>query len=141
MSARLSATLRREVRRHAGGHCEYCLMPDTEPLFPHEPDHIVALKHGGRTESNNLAYACFQCNRAKGSDIASLDPVTGELTALYNPRTQHWIDHFRLNGPVIEPLTAEGRVTIALLGINLAARVAVRDTLLREGRYPQTAWS
>ncbi len=111
-------------------------MPDSEPLFPHEPDHIIALKHRGKTASDNLAYACFECNRAKGSDIASLDPATGKLTALYNPRAQRWIDHFRFNGPVIEPLTPEGRVTVALLKLNLAARVAIRDNLMREGRYP-----
>jgi hypothetical protein len=135
MSEKVSATLRRRVRERAGGQCEYCFMPDTEPLFPHEPDHIIALKHRGKTVSSNLAYACFECNRTKGSDIASLDPATGKLTALYNPRTQRWTEHFRFNGPLIEPLTPEGRVTVALLQLNLAARVAIRDNLMREGRY------
>ena len=136
MSEQVSATLRRKVRERAKGQCEYCFMPDTEPLFPHEPDHAIALKHGGKTVSSNLAYACFECNRAKGSDIGSLDPATGKLTPLYNPRTQRWADHFRFNGPVIEPLSPEGRVTVALLRFNLAARVAIRDNLMREGRYP-----
>jgi len=136
MSEEVSAARRREVRERAGKQCEYCFMPDSEPLFPHEPDHIIALKHGGKTVSNNLAYACFECNRAKGSDIASLDPATGGLTPLYNPRTQQWTEHFRLNGPIIEPITPEGRVTVALLRLNQAARVAIRDNLMREGRYP-----
>jgi hypothetical protein len=136
MSEEISSSLQQQVRKRANGQCEYCFMPDSEPLFPHEPDHIIALKHRGKTTSSNLAYACFECNRAKGSDIASLDPATGKLTALYNPRTQPWTDHFRFNGPVIEPLTPEGRVTVALLKLNLAARVAIRDNLMREGRYP-----
>jgi hypothetical protein len=136
MSEEVSAALRRQVQARADGKCEYCFMPEGEPLFPHEPDHIVALKHRGKTTRDNLAYACFECNRAKGSDIASLDPATGKLTPLYNPRTQQWTDHFRFNGPIIEPLTPEGRVTVFILRLNQAARVAIRDNLMREGRYP-----
>jgi hypothetical protein len=41
----------------------------------------------------------------KGSDIASLDPLTGELVPLFNPRRDSWPDHFRLDGPILEPLT------------------------------------
>jgi hypothetical protein len=135
MSDEISVALRREVRERAGGRCEYCFMPDDEPLFPHEPDHIIALKHRGVTASDNLAHACFDCNRAKGSDIASLDPATGALTALFNPRTRVWTEHFRFNGPVIEPLTPEGRVTVFLLRFNVPARVAIRAALIDEGRY------
>ena len=136
MSEEISAALRRVVRARAGGRCEYCGMQDTEPVFPHEPDHIIAIKHGGPTTSENLAYACFDCNRAKGSDIASIDPGTGALTALYSPRTQRWSEHLRFNGPVIEALTATGRVTVRLLKLNLPIRVAVRDSLMRAGHYP-----
>ena len=45
-------------------------------------------------------------------------------------------EHFRFNGPVIEALTATGRVTVRLLKISLPIRVAVRDSLLRVGHYP-----
>jgi hypothetical protein len=137
MSDEVSAALRRMVRERAGGRCEYCCMPDSEPVYPHEPDHIIALKHGGPTTSDNLAYACFECNRAKGSDIASLDPDTGTLTPLYHPRTQQWSEHFHFAGAVIEPLTAVGRVTVFVLRLNQDARVAIRTTLLQAGRYPQ----
>lgn len=34
----------------------------------------------GKTAAANLAYACFDCNRIKGSNISSLDPDTGMLT-------------------------------------------------------------
>lgn len=114
-------------------------MPDSEPVFPHEPDHIIAIKHGGRTTSENLAYACFDCNRAKGSDIASIDPDTGTLTPLFSPRTQIWNEHFRYNGPVIEPRTAIGRVTVRLLRLNLPVRVAIREGLMRADRYTPMA--
>src|SRR5215203_242553 len=73
--ARISAALRREVRERARECCEYCLVAESQAFFPHEPDHLIALKHGGETVSANLALACFDCNRFKGSDIASLDPV------------------------------------------------------------------
>jgi hypothetical protein len=128
--------LRRDVRTRAGGQCEYCGMQDSEPIFPHEPDHVIAIKHGGQTESENLAYACFDCNRAKGSDIASIDPDTGRLTSLYSPRTSIWGEHFRFNGPVIEPRTATGRVTVRLLKMNLPVRVAIRESLMRAGHFP-----
>src|SRR5262245_30322653 len=80
MRDEISVALRRAVRERAGGRCVYCFMPETEPEYPHEPDHIIALKHGGTTASENLAYACVECNRAQGSDSASLDPATGALT-------------------------------------------------------------
>ncbi len=130
MSEEVRSALRRTVRERAKGCCEYCGIPDNVSLFPHEPDHIISMKHGGTTTSENLAYACFQCNRAKGSDIASLDPVTGMLTPLYNPRTQEWHRHFQMQGAVIEPLTAIGRVTVKLLHINNPARVSIRENLL-----------
>lgn len=109
--ARVSAALRREVRERAREHCEYCLLAESQAFFPHEPDHLIALKHGGETSSANLVLACFDCNHFKGSDIASLDPQTGELVALFNPRTQKWSEHFQLNGCRIVGLTATGRAT------------------------------
>jgi hypothetical protein len=113
-------------------------MSDNEPLYLHEPDHISATKHRGPTVSDNLAYACFDCNRAKGSAIASLDPATGILTPLYTPRIQVWSEHFRSNGPIIEPLTDVGRVTVLLLRLNDSFRVTGRASLMREGRYPHS---
>ena len=110
-------------------------MSDTETLLPHEPDHIIATQHGGETALDNLAYACFQCNRAKGPNIASLDPATGMLTSLYNPRTAPWSAHFRIDGALVEPLTAIGRATVFLLRLNDAERMAIRANLLRRGRY------
>jgi 5-methylcytosine-specific restriction endonuclease McrA len=67
---RISPKLRRDVRERADGCCEYCLLPEDQAFFPHEPDHIIAAKHGGETNAEDLALACFDCNRFKGSDIA-----------------------------------------------------------------------
>jgi hypothetical protein len=83
--------------------------------FVHEIDHVIAAKHGGTTDLENFAYACAQCNRLKGSDIATLDPHTGQVEPLFNPRRQLWHEHFRLDGPVIVPLSSTGRATERLL--------------------------
>jgi 5-methylcytosine-specific restriction endonuclease McrA len=123
---RISAALRRQVRERARERCEYCLLAEVRAFFPHEPDHIVALKHGGQTSPENLALACFDCNRFKGSDIASIDPVSGVLAPLFNPRTQRWTDHFRLRDGHISPLTPVGRATVSLLRLNLTQRIVVR---------------
>ena len=69
------------------------------------------------------------CNRFKGSDIASIDPDTGELTALFNPRLDHWQDHFELRAGELLALTAKGRVTIRLLRLNRRTRIKERQLL------------
>jgi len=130
------ASLRREVRERAGARCEYCLLPESQAVPPHEPDHLIAVKHDGQTTSENLALACFLCNRFKGSDIASIDAVTSELVGLFNPRTQRWFEHFRLDGAYIVPLTAVGRVTEKLLRFNIPSRVGIRARLIEHGKYP-----
>ena len=136
IATRISAALRREVRERAEERCEYCLLAESQAIFPHEPDHLIALKHGGETTSANLALACFDCNRFKGSDIASVDPLTGELVALFNPRRQAWAEHFELRSGVIVPLTPVGRVTENLLRLNLGSRVEVRERLAALKEYP-----
>jgi hypothetical protein len=135
-SAYIPAHLRQQVRGRAGLRCEYCLLGEADAFFPHEPDHVIAVKHGGETTEENLALSCFDCNRFKGSDVSSIDPATGQLVALFNPRAQSWRDHFRLDGGTIIPLTDIGRVTERLLKLNLAERVEVRETLSTSGRYP-----
>jgi 5-methylcytosine-specific restriction endonuclease McrA len=65
MSEYVSVALRRAVAERSQHRCEYCGVPDTATLLPHEPDHIVAIQHGGATVEENPAYACFECNRYK----------------------------------------------------------------------------
>ncbi|HEV2239070.1 MAG TPA: HNH endonuclease signature motif containing protein [Ktedonobacterales bacterium] len=136
MSGRAGKTLRAQVRLRAGSCCEYCGMPDGIPLIAHEPDHVIARQHGGATTLENLAYTCHQCNRFKGPNLASIDPLSHERTFLFSPRTERWQSHFRWNGPLIEPLTATGRATAELLRLNDPRRVAARDALMRARSYP-----
>ena len=76
------------------------------------------------------------CNRFKGSDLASIDPQSGRLVALFHPRRQQWGRHFHVANGVIQPLTAAGRVTVSLLRFNEPERVQVRAMLMSLGRYP-----
>jgi hypothetical protein len=119
----------------ANDRCEYCLLPQSVSLHKHEPDHIIPRQHGGKTEESNLALACLRCNRYKGPNIGSVDPLTGRLVAFYNPRTQEWSEHFELEGPLVRPLTAEGRVTVKILRLNDQERLLEREILLKAGLY------
>jgi len=103
-------------------------MREDDSLFPHEPDHIVSLKHRGPTHEDNLAWACLVCNRFKGSDLASIDLESGLIVRLFSPRTDIWSEHFRLQNGVIVPLTAIGRVTEYLLRLNLPESVELRKS-------------
>jgi|SRR5579883_2642496 hypothetical protein len=133
----VSAALRAEVSSRAGGRCEYCLVHEDDAGFRHEVDHIVSQKHGGESIAANLAYACLICNRYKGTDLGALDRA-GNLVRFFNPRLQQWHHHFKLDGVVIEPLSAEGEVTVKMLRLNHAERVAERHLLQQMKRYPRT---
>ncbi|MFS8117800.1 MAG: HNH endonuclease signature motif containing protein, partial [Microcoleus sp.] len=96
-------------------------------------DHIIAEKHTGETVESNLALSCSICNKNKGSDIASIDPETGEVVRLYNPRKDSWEDHFQIKpeSGIIQPLTAIGRVTVRLLQVNRAEYLTERKLSIK----------
>jgi len=134
MARWISAELRQTVADRAKELCEYCLIAEAATFYGCEVDHIISLKHGGSTEPDNLAYACALCNRAKGSDIGSLS-TAGEFTRFFNPRTDRWSDHFRLEGATIRSLTTIGDVTARILGFNESARVHEREEMVRFIKY------
>jgi HNH endonuclease len=126
--------LRREVIERAGGNCEYGLLNERYSLKKHEIDHIRAEKHGGTTVESNLGFSCFECNRHKGSDLSSVDPLSDEVVPLFHPRRDVWREHFRLliDGR-IEGITSKGRVTVILLNINDSERISLRHALIGLG--------
>ena len=136
MANELSDELRSEVARRAAQRCEYCLIHTDDAGFSHQVDHIVSRKHGGPSAFDNLAYACVICNRYKGTDIASRDPRSGEAVRLFDPRRDRWTDHFRLEGPLITPISGVGSVTERLLRFNTPERIIERRLLRSLGRYP-----
>lgn len=122
------------VRQRAGQRCEYCRVPQyCYPDFIFHIEHICAKQHGGTDQPDNLALACHLCNYHKGSNLAGLDPDTGGLTRLFNPRIDVWEGHFRWaeSGHVVG-LTALGRTTVYVLRMNEEIRVALRREILRQ---------
>lgn len=133
MRAYAPTALRQLVYARAEGRCEYCLIPESVVLAPHEVDHIIAVKHGGLTEADNLALSCTLCNKHKGSDLASMDSETGSVVPLFHPRRDSWIEHFRIHDGQILPRTSIGRVTVRLLHLNDSERVEERRLLVLAG--------
>lgn len=135
MSSYIPAHLRRLVTERAQGLCEYCLIHD-DTYLQCQIEQIIAEKHGGPTSDDNLALACVFCNRAKGTDIATVLPPDGRLSRLYSPRTDLWHHHFRIVDDRIEPLTDVGLATVSLLNLNHPDRLLERRVLIDAGRYP-----
>ena len=129
MASDISERLRDQVAQRAEFRCEYCLIHEDDAAFPHQIDHIISRKHGGTADSENLAYACMPCNRYKGSDVATIDPVTREAVRLFHPRRDRWADHFRITAEFLGALTGIGSATIRLLRIDAPERVAERALL------------
>jgi hypothetical protein len=136
MSTYVPAALRRLVALCANGICEYCLIAEDDTYVGCQVEHIISEKHRGQTIESNLAFACIYCNRYKGTDIATLSPVTHNLCRLFNPRTDRWSEHFRLDGIQILGLSEIGQATAFLLGFNSADRLLERDELKTLNRYP-----
>ena len=134
----IPVALRRQVYERAKGCCEYCLIPDLATFSAHEIDHIIAQKHGGLTEAENLALSCTLCNQYKGSDLASIDPETSQIVTLYHPRQDLWYEHFQLKEAEFVALSGKGRVTIRLLQLNRRDRVEERQLLLQAGMLNQS---
>ena len=119
------------VRTRAGNCCEYCLLPQDDCSLTHHIEHIIPRQHGGNDDPGNLALACHRCNLRKGPNLTGIDPVTGEIAPLFNPRGDRWPDHFQFRGSVIEGTSAIGRTTVKLLSMNDARRIERRELLAR----------
>ncbi len=135
----ISASQRRAVVQRASDCCEYCRLASANAVAPFHVDHVVPIKHGGSDETDNLCLACFKCNAHKSHDLSGFDPLTREITRLYNPRTQLWTTHFEIQDDMrITGLTAEGRTTVQVLQMNDEERVENRRVLAEIGEYPCT---
>jgi hypothetical protein len=133
----MDESLAQEVRRRANHACEYCRVPEAYyPTVPFPIDHIIARQHRGSTALGNLALSCLHCNSHKGPNIAGIDPTTGKLAKLFNPRRHKWARHFRWDGPYLIGRTPVGRVTVAVLAMNDPEAVEVREALIDEGLFP-----
>lgn len=126
----MDAAARKLVRDRAAALCEYCRLPEWVAEIPFHIEHIIAQQHGGQDDVANLTLACDRCNLYKGPNIASIDPFDGSLTPLFQPRQDKWDDHFQMEGAIIVGLTPAGRATVALLKMNAAPRLRLRECRL-----------
>jgi hypothetical protein len=56
--------------------------------------------------------------------------MTGDVEVLFHPRRDQWAGHFVYRGAHIHGLTASGRTTVAVLALNDARRLELREELL-----------
>lgn len=124
------------VWQRANSRCEYCQLPQELSSIRFEIDHIIAQKHGGKSQEDNLALSCFFCNSHKGPNIAGIDPETGKLVRLFHPRKDKWDHHFEWNGVVLIGQTSIARATISVLNINHSDFVTARQAFADEGVFP-----
>ena len=103
-----------------------------------EIDHIIPEAHGGPTVEENLWLACSACNTFKGDRTGALDPLSGEIVDLFNPRQRRWQEHFAWTsaGDYIVGRTPSGRATIVALKLNRPLLVRARRLWVRIGVHP-----
>jgi len=136
--AYVSKALRARVRAQARQRCGYCLTREDVVGTPMEIEHLQPEALGGLTVEANLWLACSLCNTHKRDRVAALDPDTGELGPLFNPRMQDWQDHFTWSedGQRIVGVTASGRATVIALQLNRPSLVRARTLWISAGWHP-----
>jgi len=124
----VSEAVRRAVLERAGGRCEYCRI-DCWPLTVDHVVPVIAWKSDRSGQSppafdaddlENLAAACFPCNRAKSNTTSGLDELTATHQPLFHPRQHVWDEHFAWveDYRAIVGVTPIGRGTVARLRLN-----------------------
>lgn len=135
---RLPTELREQVRQRAKYLCEYCHTSERWQYVRFTMDHVVPVLEGGGEHLENLALACFHCNRRKSNNQTATDPETSAVVSLFNPRLQRWSEHFTWSedGLCVMPQTATGRATVALLQLNRERIVEIRRVDVEVRRHP-----
>jgi 5-methylcytosine-specific restriction endonuclease McrA len=134
----VSRRMQAQIRRRANALCEYCHTAEQWQYVPFTVDHIVPLARGGSNRLDNLALACFHCNRRKSAHTRALDPESHEIVPLFHPRHHAWADHFIWSGDGarIVGLTPIGNATIVALELNRERALAIRAADLAVDRHP-----
>jgi len=134
----LSESTRQHVRQRAGNRCEYCLCHQDYVMGWLQVDHVIPTVKDGTDSDDNLCLACEFCNQYKWAKTEGIDPQSGQIVFLFNPRRQKWSDHFAWSddGAKIIGLTACGRATVVALNLNNALAVTVRKNWIIAGWHP-----
>jgi hypothetical protein len=138
---KIPARVRERVRRRAAFLCEYCHTDERWQLVPFTVDHVLPASEGGDDSADNLALACFHCNRHKSDKQSAFDPVTRKEVPLFNPRRMLWAEHFiwSADGLRVLPQSETGRVTIELLRLNRERVLRLRRDDIAVKRHPPGA--
>ena len=125
----------RFVYQRADGCCEYC---QTCQKVCGQAMHVEHIDPAGSDHPNNLCLACPSCNLSKASSTSAHDPLTGEVTPLFNPRQQKWADHFEWveDGAVVSGKTPTGRASVIRLKMNIERIVTARKIWIKAGEHP-----
>jgi hypothetical protein len=137
MSRYISEFLRDFVANRASFRCEYCRVHAQNSFFAFHIDHIVSIKHVGKTTADNLAYTCQICNLSKGSDIATfIKKSDNPIPFFLNPRTDSWNEHFSIEETgILESITDIGEATIKILDLNHLESIIERQEMLKLGMF------
>jgi hypothetical protein len=135
---KISSQVQHLVRQQANRLCEYCHTSERWQYVRFTIDHVIPLSRGGSDNPDNLALACFHCNRRKADKLTALDPVSGEEVPLFNPRRDAWGKHFiwSSDGLFIIGLTPTGRATVEALELNRERVINIRAADQMVGRHP-----
>lgn len=138
MPRKIPAHIQEQVRQRADFLCEYCHTNERWQYVRFTMDHLIAVIEGGSDAPENLALACFHCNRRRANRSFAFDFLSGQLAPLFNPRLHNWVDHFvwSADGLHIVPLTATGRATVDLLELNRERVLRIRAADISVHRHP-----
>ena len=132
MSRYVSETLRNFVIKRANSRCEYCKIHLENSFFTFHLEHIISIKHGGKTVQENLALACPICNLNKGSDVATFIEDIEVMIRFYNPRIDKWDEHFTLESTgFISSKSIIGNATVKILNLNHPDSIIERREMIR----------
>jgi hypothetical protein len=134
----ISEKVKRRVRAAAGDRCGYCLSPQRLVLGWLEIEHIIPRAKNGTDDEQNLWLACRLCNNYKSDQTEALDPESGAIVSLFDPRRQSWFEHFAWSpdGTHILGLIPTGRATVLALQLNNVIAVTVRREWVAAGWHP-----
>ena len=99
-------------------------------------EHVVPSSCGGPSTPDNLAWACPGCNLKKSNRLTIVDPETGAVVSLFNPRQEPWSAHFAWQEHEVVGLTPVGRALVAAFELNHPRRVLIRQAEELFGFFP-----
>jgi HNH endonuclease len=135
VSRKFSVEIQQTVRQRADYLCEYCHTNERWQYVRFTIDHILP---NDDDSLENLALACFHCNRRKSNKISVFNAELNEHIPIFNPRLHLWTEHFEWseNNISILPKSKIGEAAIELLELNRQRILLIRDADVLVNRHP-----